>query len=194
VNPHAADSQARGKVVVITGPSGVGKSTLLSSVRERLEVVFSVSATTREPRPGELDGRDYYFLSPEEFRRRVEENRMLEWAEVYGNLYGTPREPVAQAVARGQTVVMDIDLQGARQVHEKMPEARFVMILPPDEQELRRRLRGRGTESPQQLARRIGQAQEEIRRGRESGIFDHFVVNDRLDRAVDELKNILQQE
>jgi guanylate kinase len=189
-----AGPQGKGKVVVVTGPSGVGKSTLLAAARDRLDLDFSVSATTREPRSGETEGVHYFFLDRPEFQRRIEAGRMLEWAEVYGNLYGTPAEPVEQSVKAGRTVIMDIDLQGARQVHEKLPGATLVMILPPDEQELQRRLRSRGTESPEQLERRISKATEEIRQGRASGIFDHFVVNDNLDRAVDELVNIITQE
>lgn len=194
MNDPAAKKTTLGKVVVVTGPSGVGKSTLLSRLREEMDVAFSVSATTRSPRPGETEGQSYYFLSRGEFQKRIDENEMLEWAEVYDNLYGTPAGPVQQAVRAGRTVVMDIDLQGAIQVNAKMPEATFVMILPPDEDELRRRLIGRGTENPAQLAQRIGKAQKEIQQGRSSGVFDHYVVNDQLDRAVEELKDILQQE
>ncbi len=194
MNDPAEKNPSSGKVVVVTGPSGVGKSTLLSRLREEMDVVFSVSATTRGPRPGETDGQSYYFLSREEFQKLIDENEMLEWAEVYDNLYGTPAGAVREAVQAGRTVIMDIDLQGALQVSLKMPKATFVMILPPDEEELKRRLTGRGTESPGQLAQRIGKAQEEIQQGRRSGIFDHYVVNDQLDRAVEELKSILHQE
>jgi guanylate kinase len=186
--------ETKGKVVVVTGPSGVGKSTLLAGARDRLDLDFSVSATTRQPRQGEVDGVHYFFLDRPEFERRIEAGRMLEWAQVYDNLYGTPAEPVQRSVEAGRTVIMDIDLQGARQVREKLPSATLVMILPPDERELERRLRDRGTESPEQLERRIGKATEEIRQGRASGIFDHFVVNDDLDRAVDELVNIITRE
>ena len=123
-------AQTRGKLVVVSGPSGVGKSTIDKEVVERSGAIFSVSITTRQPRPDEVDGRDYRFVDRETFERMIQRDRLLEWAEVFGNLYGTPSEPVRQAIADGQTILLEIDVQGALQVHEKMPDATFVLIAP----------------------------------------------------------------
>ncbi|MFW5839680.1 MAG: guanylate kinase, partial [Planctomycetota bacterium] len=141
----ATDTNAAGLAVVATGPSGVGKTTILSEVRKRMECEFSISATTRQPRGGETDGVDYYFLSKQEFMEKVESGDMLEWAQVYGEYYGTPAGPVRQARARGKTIVMDVDVQGAEQIHESLPDALLLLIVPPDEDELEKRLRGRKT-------------------------------------------------
>src|SRR5918995_5215330 len=150
------------KVFVITGPSGVGKGTLIERLLERIpELELSVSATTREPRPGEVDGRDYHFLSPEEFERRVEAGDFLEHADYSGNRYGTLREEVERRLAAGRSVVLEIEVQGARQVREAMPEAVQIFIAPPDPAALRERLEGRGTDSPAAVAARLATAREE---------------------------------
>lgn len=185
-----ADQQ--GKVVVITGPSGAGKSSIVKRAVERTGAEFSVSATTRPPRPCEQDGREYHFVDRDRFREMAGSGELLEWAEVFGELYGTPAEPVRRAVAEGKTVVLDVDIQGGKQVHGRMPEATFVLVLPPGREELARRLRGRGTESEPAVQQRLAKADAEIAASRESGVYNHVIVNDKLDRAVQELVEILR--
>ena len=179
---------------MVTGPSGVGKSTILREVLRRTGAAFSVSATTRDPRSGEVDGRDYYFVSRDEFERWVDQGRMLEWARVFDRLYGTPAGPVDEQISRGGTVVLDIDVQGARQVHEKRPEATFVFILPPSLDDLRTRLAGRGSETSEQMEKRLSAAEAEIRAARDSGIYNHFVVNDDLETATNEVTDLIRSE
>ncbi|MEX2549722.1 MAG: guanylate kinase [Nitriliruptoraceae bacterium] len=176
---------ADGLLVVIAGPSGVGKGTVHARVRAELGDVFlSVSATTRAPRPGEVDGVDYHFVDRARFEELVADGAFLEWAEYAGNLYGTPRAPVEGAVARGQVVVLDIELQGALQVKEQDPSALLVFLVPPTFEELERRLHARGTEDPVAIARRLERAREELAAGEH---FDVEVVNDDLDRCVAEV-------
>lgn len=170
----------QGVLFVITGPSGVGKSTLIKGLMERVPgLEFSVSATTRAPRDGEVDGRDYHFLSAEDFAHRVERAAFLEYATVYDRSYGTLRAPVEAAVAEGRSVVLDIDVQGARQVKERYPACVRVFILPPSVGTLATRLRGRGTEEAV-IARRMSQVEEQLRGAPE---FDFVVVNDDLSAA-----------
>jgi guanylate kinase len=182
----------QGKLVVVSGPSGVGKSTIDQHVVERTAARYSVSATTRAPRPGEVDGREYRFVDRRTFQRMVDHGQMLEWAEVYGNYYGTPLEPVQDAITSGETILLEIDVQGALQVHQTMPEATYVLIVPPSHEELVRRLRGRGTEDEESFRRRLGEAEGELARAREAGIYTHTVVNDELDRATNELISIVE--
>lgn len=171
-----------GRLFVISGPSGVGKGTVVRRVRELLpDLVYSVSCTTREARPGEVDGRDYRFVSGHEFARLVEEGAFLEWADVYGRRYGTLRSPIAEALVAGDSVLVEVDIQGARSVREAVPEAVLVFLDPPSLGELTRRLTERGTESPEQLARRLAAARREMD---ERGWFDHVVLNDDVDRAA----------
>jgi guanylate kinase len=171
---------------VITGPSGVGKGTVIRTLRERMpELELSVSATTRPPRPGEEPGRDYWFLSPEEFEKRLARGDFLEHAEYAGNRYGTLRSELDRAGDR--VLVLEIELQGARQVREAVPEAVRVFIAPPSEEALRARLVGRGTDDPEQVERRLRVAREEMRAREE---FEHVVVNDRLEDAVRELADL----
>jgi guanylate kinase len=178
------------RVFVITGPSGVGKGTLIKALCERLpEVELSVSATTREPRRGEEDGREYHFLSREEFDRRIAERDFLEWAEYSGNRYGTLRSEVEARTERGAPVVLEIEVQGARQVRETMPEAVRIFIEPPDPEELRVRLQGRATDDPETIERRLEVARQELRARDE---FSHRVVNDDIDRASNELAGIVR--
>jgi guanylate kinase len=175
---------------VITGPSGVGKGTLIKALCERLpEVELSVSATTREPRRGEEDGREYHFLSREEFDRRIAERDFLEWAEYSGNRYGTLRSEVEARTERGAPVVLEIEVQGARQVRETMPEAVRIFIEPPDPEELRVRLQGRATDDAETIERRLEVARQELRARDE---FSHRVVNDDVDRASNELAGIVR--
>ena len=183
---------AVGKVFVITGPSGVGKGTLIEQLLERIpELELSTSATTREPRPGEVDGRDYFFLEPEEFRRRLEAGDFLEHASYSGNYYGTLREEVERRLAAGRSVVLEIEVQGARQVRDAMPEAVLIFIAPPDEEALRERLEGRGTDSPEDIEQRLRTAEIELGARSE---FPLEVVNDEVQKAASELETLVRDE
>lgn len=182
------------KVVVITGPSGVGKSTILREVLRRTGALFSVSATTRPVRPEEVDGRDYRFVSRGTFEKMIAEAELFEWAEVFGEYYGTPAGPVEQAMADGKTMLLEIDVQGGMQVHEKMPEATFVLVLPPGRGELKRRLAARATERPEVIESRFTRAHEEVLAAQRSGIYTHTVVNDDLAQAIDTVVGIVEQE
>ncbi|MDY6914458.1 MAG: guanylate kinase [Planctomycetota bacterium] len=180
--------------MIISGPSGVGKSTIIKEVLARTGVAFSISATTRSPRPGEVDGKHYHFVDRAAFEEMVDRGRLLEWAEVFGDLYGTPAKPVEDAVAAGRDILMDVDVQGAVQVHQKMPDATFVLITPPGELELARRLAGRASEPDEVCARRLEKAQKEIQTARQSGVYNHEVVNDDLETAVRQVTDILNRE
>ncbi|MBV9838473.1 MAG: guanylate kinase [Solirubrobacterales bacterium] len=178
------------RVIVITGPSGVGKGTLIGELLERLgELELSVSATTRKPRPGERDGVDYHFLTPEQFEAHVAGGDFVEHADYSGNRYGTLRSELERRLERGVPVVLEIELQGARQVRRALPEAMAVFIAPPSLEALRTRLLGRGTDAPEQVERRLRTAEDELRAQRE---FAHVVVNDRLERATEELVAIVR--
>lgn len=174
-----------GSLIVIAGPSGVGKGTLIRKVLEADPSLWlSVSATTRHPRPGEVDGQDYVFLSPEEFAQLVESNGFLEWAEFAGNRYGTPALPVLTRIAQGTDVLLEIDLQGVRQIRNNMASARTVFVAPPTISDLEDRLTGRGTEDRAAIARRLAVAQEEIAA---AGEFDCVIVNTDIDEAAAQL-------
>ncbi len=174
------------RLTVLAGPTAVGKGTVSADIRERYpEVWLSVSVTTRPPRPGEVDGRHYHFVSHAEFDRMVAAGELLEWAVVHGlNRYGTPRRPVVEVLAQGRPALLEIDLQGARQVRERMPEALFVFLAPPSWEELVRRLVGRGTEQPAERERRLATAREELAAESE---FDVTIVNHDVRAASDEL-------
>lgn len=174
-------------MVLISGPSGSGKSTICKRIREDERVVFSVSATTRGKRPGEVDGRDYRFLDKEDFRCRVDAGEFIEFAEVYGNMYGTLRAPMEEALAAGKVYLVEIDVQGALQLKALGVEGIYVFIAPPSFEVLRERLSGRGTESPEVLERRLNKAEDEYR---ERVKYDHVVVNDNLETAVAEVRQI----
>ncbi|MDN6303389.1 MAG: guanylate kinase [Brachybacterium sp.] len=175
---------------VLAGPPAVGKGTVSAAIRARYpEIWLSVSATTRAPRPGEVDGVHYRFVSEEEFSSLIENGQMLEWAVVHGrNKYGTPRGPVEQKVTEGRPVLLEIDLAGARQVRESLPEAQFVFLAPPDWGTLVHRLVGRGTEDAEERERRLATARVELAAESE---FDVTIVNDTVDRAADELARLL---
>jgi guanylate kinase len=180
------------KVFVITGPSGVGKGTLISRLLERVPgLELSISATTREPRTGEIDGRDYHFLEPAEFDRRVEAEDFLEFATYSGNRYGTLRSEVRERLDLGHSVVLEIEVQGAGQVRAAMRESIQVFISPPDPAVLRERLEGRGTDEAEAIDARLKVAEVELAA---QGDFDYRVVNDDLDRAGDELERIVRTE
>lgn len=179
----------RGHVFIVSGPSGSGKSTVLGEVfRRRDRLYFSVSATTRAPRPGETDGVEYFFVTPERFQEMVEQDELLEHAAYAQNSYGTPRGPIEAKLREGFDVIMDIEVQGARQVKARMPEAISVFIAPPSLEELEHRLRGRSTESEDKIALRLETAKTELR---EAGRYDHVVVNDDWKRAAGELLDII---
>lgn len=180
------------RVFVITGPSGVGKGTLIGLLRERVpKLELSTSATTRAPRAGERDGREYHFLSREDFAQRADANEFLEHAAYSGNRYGTLRDEVERRLADGESVVLEIEVQGARQVRAAMPEAVLVFIAPPDPATLRERLERRGTDDPAAVDERLRTAALELDAQQE---FQHVVVNDDLERAADELERIVEDE
>jgi guanylate kinase len=180
------------KVFVITGPSGVGKGTLISRLLQRVpDLELSISATTRAPREGEVEGRDYHFLSPEEFDRRIRDEDFLEFATYSGNRYGTLRSEVERRLSAGRSVVLEIEVQGARQVRAAMRESVQVFIAPSDPAVLRQRLLGRGTDSPEAIDSRLEVAEQELAAQDE---FRHRVVNDDLDRAAAELEGIVRAE
>jgi len=178
------------RLTVLAGPTAVGKGTVSADLRARYpQVWLSVSATTRPPRPGEVDGVHYHFVSPEKFDAMIERGELLEWAVVHGrNRYGTPRGPVEERLAAGEPALLEIDLQGARQVRATMPEARFVFLAPPSWEELERRLVGRGTEDAAERERRLATARVELAAESE---FDHVIVNDDVQRATDELIQVM---
>ena len=186
MSPHLDPAPRPTRLLVLAGPTAVGKGTVAAAVREtHPEVWISVSATTRAPRPGEVDGVHYHFVSDAEFDRMVHDGALLEWAVVHGSArYGTPREPVEEALAAGRPAMLEIDLQGARQVRGTMPEALFVFLKPPSWEELVRRLVGRGTETEEERERRLVTAREELAAEPE---FDVTVVNHEVRAAADEL-------
>jgi guanylate kinase len=174
-------------MLLISGPSGTGKSTICRRLLEDPRVVFSISATTRDPRPGEVDGEHYHFMSREEFRTKVDAGAFLEYAEVYGNLYGTLRAPMEEAIAKGLVYLLEIDVQGALQLKALGVDGIYVFIAPPDDETLRRRLSDRGTETPEVLERRLKKAEDEMR---ERVKYDHVVVNDDLERAIEKVREL----
>ncbi|MHA5283157.1 guanylate kinase [Corynebacterium faecium] len=182
----------RGQLVVLAGPSAVGKSTVVSGLRSAVpDLYFSVSMTTRAPRPGEVDGKDYFFVTPEHFQGRIDRGEMLEWADIHGGLQrsGTPAGPVQEAMDAGRPVLVEVDLAGARNIKRLLPEAQTVFLAPPSWDILVQRLTGRGTETPEVIERRLTTAREELDA---QGEFDVVVVNDNVDTAVATIAGILQ--
>jgi guanylate kinase len=182
----------RGLLLVISGPSGVGKTSIVRDVLARFGGDFSVSATTRKPGPGEVDGRDYLFIDERAFQRMVDSDLFLEHAQVFGrNWYGTPREPVERAIAGGRIVALDIDVQGAEQVRARHPDAFCIFVLPPSEDELLRRLRARGREDEDAIRRRFAESTREIARATAGTTYDAFVTNDDLARATEDVCRLI---
>ena len=182
----------RGKTFIICGPSGVGKGTVVARLlASDPKLYFSVSATTRPPRPGEVDGKHYHFLSREQFQRWIDEDAFLEHAEFVGNLYGTPKLYVDKAMDQGRDVILDIEIQGAEQVHRRRPEAIRIYVAPPSWAELERRLIGRGTEDMEKVRSRLERGKQEFAA---ASSFDYFVINDTVDNAVTEISAIMLAE
>lgn len=180
------DGAGRGLLLVISGPSGVGKTSIVRDVLARFGGDFSVSATTRPPGPGEANGRDYLFIDERAFQAMIDADLFLEHAQVFGrNWYGTPREPVERAISAGRIVALDIDVQGAEQVRMRHPDAFCIFILPPSEDELLRRLRARGREDESAIMRRFAESTREIARARSGTTYDAFVTNDDLHQATE---------
>jgi guanylate kinase len=182
----------RGRVFIISAPSGTGKSTVIQKLMEtRSDLYFSVSATTRPPRPGESDGVSYRFLSHKEFEALIRQSELLEHAEYVGNYYGTPKQPVLDHISRGNDIILDIDVQGCKQVKKAMPEAVTIFIVPPSLEELERRLRYRGTDEEDKMRKRLERAITELG---EKDSYDYVVINDSVDRAAQEILDIMARE
>ena len=184
--------QEKGKLIVISGPSGAGKSTVVfKAIEGREDVCFSTSVTTRKPRPGEVDGREYFFVDPDRFKELVENDELLEHAEYVANSYGTPRAYVEEKLAAGMNVLLDIEVQGARQIHEKKPDAVMIFIIPPSLEELEKRLRGRGTDTDRAIEAMLIRARQEYQ---EADFYDYLIINDDAGKAAEELSAIILAE
>ena len=180
------------KLYVISGSSGVVKGTVLKGFLEKNpEFMLSISCTTRKPRPGEIDGVNYFFLSPDEFKNCIENDKFLEWAEFAGNFYGTKKKYINQCLEDGKDIILEIDTQGALQVKKRMPEAVLIFICPPSYEVLENRLRGRHTEDEQTIQKRLNEAKIELERAEN---FDYKIVNDNLDKAISELEKVIKKE
>ncbi|MBQ8498073.1 MAG: guanylate kinase [Clostridia bacterium] len=181
----------KGLLFIISGPAGSGKGTIVSRVRELAQFDFSVSATTRAPRPNEENGVHYYFIDKAEFEHKIETGEMLEYAQYVGNYYGTPKKPVEDALAEGRNIILDIEVKGALQVKEKMPDAVMIYILPPDYETLLARIRGRGTETEEVIQNRMNEARTEIQTFPK---YDYVVINDKVEEAAADVLSILHTE
>ncbi len=180
--------------LIISGPSGVGKSTITNEVLSELDAVLSISMTTRPPAKTDVEGEHYYFVDEKTFRAAIDRGELLEWAEVFGNLYGTPRGPVEKRLAEGRIVILEIDIKGAEQVKAKMPDAYAIFIEAPSEQVLLHRLRTRKREDERTIQRRFAAAKQEIDQAHHGGVYHAFLVNDNLDRAVTEAVALIRSE
>lgn len=181
-----------GNLVVISGPSGAGKGTIVKALLDQYASIhYSVSATTRQPREGEVNGVNYWFVSREEFQRMMNQDELLEWAEVYGNFYGTPRRRVIEAIQRGHDIILEIDPQGAMKIKQNFPAAVFVYIMPPSPRELSRRIIGRGTESQEAIRQRLNSVVNELNYIHE---YDYLVINDELTEATADVAAIIRAE
>lgn len=189
----SADAQS-GILLVISGPSGVGKTTITHEVVRQLQGVFSISLTSRPPGPYDRDGVDYHFVDAPTFIQKREAGELLEWAEVFGNYYGTPKAPVQEALAQGRLMVLEIDVQGAIQIKQALPSAFAVFILPPSEAVLLDRLRKRKREDEAMIKTRFSKAQAEIHKAKQSQVYDRFVVNDDLELAVNQVVMAVREE
>ena len=184
--------QTKGMLIVISGPSGVGKGTLCNLLLKRKKnIILSVSTTTRLPRDGEINGKNYFFVSKKDFESMIKENQFLEWAKVYNNYYGTPREFVNKNLEKGKDVLLEIDIQGAKQVKHNCPQAIFIFIMPPSIAELETRIKKRGTETQTSLEVRMGNTVNELKA---AYMYDYIVINDDIERAVTELCSIISAE
>ncbi len=182
----------KGLLILISGPSGTGKGTVCDLLRQKHpEISYSISATTRQPRPGEQDGVNYYFYTKEKFREMIDQGQLLEWADVYGNFYGTPKQEVLDRLEAGEDILLEIDTQGALNVMKVMPEGLFIFLLPPSLEELAARLKGRGTETEESLHRRLGAAVDEIKLATK---YRYVVVNDKVEDAQETIANIIEAE
>lgn len=181
----------KGILIVVSAPSGCGKGTILAEVLKNEKFYYSVSATTRSPRPGETDGVNYHFLKKDQFEKLIENGGMLEYAEYCGNYYGTPRDKVLEKINEGKNVILEIEVQGAMQIKEKCPEAVFVFIAPPSVAELRNRLVNRGTETPEVIEQRVSEAAQEIGFAYK---YDYVVVNNVLETAIDDFLSVIRAE
>lgn len=180
-----------GMLIVLSGPSGAGKGTICKQLLKELDIEYSISATTRNPRPGEKEGREYFFLTKEQFEKKIANDEFLEWAKVYDNYYGTPNDFVEKILKKGKHCILEIDPQGAKKVREKRPDAIYIFIVPPSMQELKERLTNRGTENDKEIAKRLSNVQEELTYVE---IYDYIVINDEVEKAVGKVKAILEAE
>jgi guanylate kinase len=192
--PHRLPTDTEhGLLLIVSGPSGVGKTTITRAIERSIgDAVFSVSATTRPKTDADVDGVDYRFVDEAEFDRLVAEGALLEYAEVFGHRYGTPRDWVMEQLRRGRVVILEIDVDGAEQVKAKMPGAFALFVLPPSEEELLRRLQSRSREPEDVIQRRFAEARREIARARANGVYDEFVVNDDLDKAIEKAIQVVR--
>jgi guanylate kinase len=193
-DPTPPTAPPTGLLLIVSGPSGVGKSTIVNRMLDQLDARLSVSLTTRPQADTETDGEHYHFVDDASFTAARDRDELLEWALVHGNYYATPRTPVVEALRDGRVVILEIDVEGARQVKAKLPEARAIFVLPPDEQALLDRLRSRRREDEATIQRRFARAQQEIDDARGCGVYDTFLVNRDLDRAVAEAVHAVQQQ
>jgi guanylate kinase len=180
------------QVIVISGPSGVGKSTICREIVKRIDNIYlSVSTTTRQKKEGEQQGREYYFVNRDEFEKQIKAGNFLEYAQVFGNLYGTPKDKLVQVLNKGKTVLLEIDVQGAQQVKKLYPEAKLIFVLPPKQAELQKRIDGRGRDDEKDIEKRLEGAGNEIAAGWQH--YDYIVINDDLEQAIEEIVQIIKK-